>query len=268
MELLAIIDSPEGVAENLRGFYEKKSDGKFWLKVKTVGTVALEDVGALKQSNSEISAERTQLKDQMKKFEGLDPEIAHKAIAKLEEMKGWKPDDKIREQIADQVNQVKDAASREKKILETKLQETQGHLENMLLNNAADGGFFKHQFVEGGPDVLRPHVLARLGIFEENGKPIARVKTATGTVQFSLKSGSGSTPMDVQELLDTMKAQKPFSHLFAGSGASGTGAKGSGDSGGGDNKDLAGLKSSDRLVQIRRRQAPPTNVNSGQPIQR
>lgn len=71
-------------------------------------------------------------------------------------------------------------------------------------------------------EVLLPHVLAHLKVFDEDGEPVARVVDAKGNVKIADAAG---TPMTIPQLIETFRANAKFAALFPASGAAGSGAR-------------------------------------------
>ncbi len=230
MALKAVLANLDGLAENVANEYTKnEDDDKFYLDVDPVEGYALEDVAGLKNTLSGVQKERKEARDKLKKFEGLDPAKAKEALARVEEMSEWTPDEKVKQQMADAAKQLTDKHAGELTAAEAKAAKAQTQLGSLLVNGAAMAALAKHSLVKGGAELLMPHIANQVRLVEtESGELAPRVFTADGVERISLKQNSGSTPMGVEELVDTMKESDAFALAFAGSGASGSGASTSG----------------------------------------
>lgn len=230
MALKAVLANLDGLAENVASEYTKnEDDDKFYLDVDPVEGYALEDVAGLKNTLGTITKERKEARDKLKKFEGLDPAKAKEALARVEEMSEWTPDEKVKQLMADREKQLTDKSTAELTAAEAKAAKAQGQLSGLLVKGAAMAALAKHSLVKGGAELLMPHIASQVRLVEtESGEMAPRVFGPDGVERISLKPNSGSTPMGVEELVDTMKDNETFALAFGGSGASGSGASTSG----------------------------------------
>jgi len=239
MTLKAIVESVDGLDEALRAAYAPGTgeyEGKFVLQVEPVGTFELSDTGGLKSALSKERAAAADAQKALKAFEGIDVAAARDALSKVKEMDGWDADKKLAEHKA------KFEADTEAKYAAQMAQLQQKHetevaerdqLNNRLLDNvkqmsvvnAARAALAEH----GGSELLMPHIerQVRTGFDTETGKPSVEVLDADGNVRLSPASGS-TAPMNISELVATMKNDDTYKAVFAGSGASGGGTVGGG----------------------------------------
>ena len=238
MALKAIIANLTDVDESLRGEYRKgvpsdtngESADKFYLDVTSVDGFSLENVVGLKTVGSEAKSDRTRLKKELEAWKALNlsPADITALIAKAEEMKDWTPDQKAKEMIDAAIQQVKDKHTTEVGTLNDTIRSQGNSLSTLLVDDAVSKAMDKFEFVEGGRDLLRPHVQNQVRMLDDdNGKPATRVVNPDrlDLARVSLKSGNDG-PMDVEELLATMQQSKTFAPCFKG-----TTKKGIGDSG-------------------------------------
>ncbi len=250
MALKAVLANLDGLAENVANEYTKnEDDDKFYLDVDPVEGYALEDVAGLKNTLGTITKERKEAREKLKKFEGLDAAQAREDRARVEEMADWSPDDKVKQLMADREKQLTDKSIAELTAAEAKAAKAQGQLSGLLVKGAAMAALAKHSLVKGGAELLMPHIASQVRLVEtESGEMAPRVFGPDGVERISLKPNSGSTPMGVEELVDTMKDNETFALAFAGSGASGSGASTSGPPASAPT-DRTGMSSSQKIAE-------------------
>ena len=252
-------------AEYAKGNGESGRDPKlYYLDVTPAQGWALEDVAGLKHTLGEIKEERGKLRQKLQAFtdengEPLEPSAARDAVAKLDEIKNWSPDERVKESIKAQVAQVEEKYAGEKGTLEAQLEQRTSQIHRLLVDNAAREALSGFDLVKGGADLLMPHIRERVSVVEaeDTKELVARVVDSKGTPRISMKTGDTGF-MDVAELVGIMRDEDSFAPAFAGSGASGTGGTGVP----GTNKttqadgDVAAIKNpTERLKAIRRQQA-------------
>jgi hypothetical protein len=249
--LKAIIAKLEDANENVRSLYragtaEEGTEGKFVLDVEPADGFTLENVDGLK---SALSAERTahgQAKAKVKAFDGLDPEVARAAIAKVEELKDLDPkkdvDRIVEEKVGAQLTQLNDRHQSELTALNKRIARRDALLKKTLVEDQALKAIVAEK---GDPDLLLPHVLPSIQLELEDDdeadriQPKVKVLDAAGNVRIGDSAGN---PMKIEGLVGELKKHDKFSRLFEGDGVEGTG---DGD-GGGDrhrrNSDHGGKK--------------------------
>lgn len=230
MALKAIVTSLDGLPDSVATEYAKNDeDGRFYLQVDPVDGHALEDVAGLKNTLSGIQKERTEARERLKRFDGLDPDKAREDRARVEEMADWTPDDKVKQLMADQNKQVMEKHAAEMEAERAKSAKSREQLGKLLVQGEAHAALSRHKMAKGGAELLMPHIVSQVKLVaNEAGDLIPRVMSADGTERISLKPNSGATPMGIEELVETMKDSDTFALAFAGSGASGSGASTSG----------------------------------------
>jgi hypothetical protein len=85
-QLKTKIDSLEEVPEALRGFYEETGTGSYVLEIDGVPPQAQAKIAEFRENNINLAKEREQLEEKLKVYEGLDPDRARDAMAKLATM--------------------------------------------------------------------------------------------------------------------------------------------------------------------------------------
>lgn len=236
-ELPAFVpESLNNIPQDLRGLYveQKLPDGKvfFTPNVKAVDGWGLENVQGLKGALGATKEELKAASAKLKSFEGLDPEAARVALAKVEEMKTWTPEQKVKETIAAAV-----AAERQK--FEPKMNEmtqkyqkltsivTRGHVESEAIKAIANH--------KGEPAFILPVIHSRVKpeYNEATGEVTYTVMEANGTTpMYSRKPNSGTETMKIDEFVELLKTDPVYSKAFEGSRAVGSGSSGSSGSAG------------------------------------
>lgn len=234
MALKSVIAKLEDAAENVRSLYragtaDEKADGKFILDVEPSEGFTLENVDGLKNA---LSAERTEtgrLKAVNKAFDGIDPEKARTAIAKVDELGTLDPkkdmDRLVEEKVQAQLTQVNERHAGETAKLQKRLDGRDGLLRTTLVQEAA----VKAIAAEGGdPDLLLPHVLPSIQLELEEDEATGRVTPKTKVVgpDGNVRIGdSQGNPMSIAQRVGEMKTHDKFSRLFEGSGHTGSGSE-------------------------------------------
>ena len=255
--LKAIIntDAFEALDESVKAHYTKRDDGKsYLLAVEAVEGHGLEDVKALKNSLAHVRQERDEFRESIG---DLNIPEARAALEKVEEMKDWTPEQKVQGKIDEAVLQIKNKAATD---LENSAKVSDGYkqqLGEMLIHATARQALGKHELVNGGEDLLMPHIVSQTKTKEVEGRLVARIRGETEERdRVSMKQGS-TDPMGVEELVGIMAEDDKYSALFKGKGESGTPNKSSesthqlGDKSGGGKDDGKPLNPVDRLREAR-----------------
>jgi len=224
MALKAILteDEQNALPEALKGEYKKNADGNFVLDVIPTSGYALEDVVGLKGALGKERNAREALEQAQKAFEGLDPEAARKALAKLEEIKDNPLDEKVKAQVDAREKALNEKFAKELGAKDTEIGDYRSQLEEHLVTASATAAIAKHK---GVVDLLLPHVKSQVRVEKDAaGKFTARVIGADGHPRISLRQGN-SENMTIEELVETMRESDTFGVAFEGSQSSGTGAE-------------------------------------------
>lgn len=236
MALKAMLESLEGVAEELKEHYSERS-GKFYLDVTKVDGLALEDVGGLKKTvetlrtseknlRGEIKTAENALRDHQEKFKEIDPDAARSALGKIADIQNWDGEKKVREAVtvAEQRMQLKIDAlveqhSTEKTGLQKEVADSQSQLQEAVVTSKIVEAIHGE---EGNVSVLMPHVKSQVRMTKDNnGKWRPEVINAEGNPRIGgLNDGADMT---ITELVQEMKSQSTFAGCFAGANASGSG---------------------------------------------
>jgi len=220
MALKAIVETLEGLPEDVAKEYKKRDDGKFVLDVTSVDGLELAEVSKLQSALSKERENNRKAKEQLKAFEGIDPEKSREALRKVEEMANWEPEQKVKEQIEAVKSQMMDAHAKEKAKLEEKLKKLVSSLEEAMIVSVASQELAKQK---GSVRLLMPHIRQQTRLREADGSFIVEVMGEDGNPRLV---GSDGHPMSIAELVAEMKTQDDFASAFEGTGATGSGATG------------------------------------------
>lgn len=207
--------------ESLQEHYTQQKDGSYLIQITSQSGRTLEVVEPLKNA---LAAEK-EAKQKAKEALRQTQEQMESLQTKLGEMDGWEPEEKVKEQIQAQVQQVREKAQRE---IEKAAEDSKRHrsqLEKVLLNEAASRALSRQKLVDHGADLLMPHVMSKLTIMESNdGSLAARVLDENGNPRISSRQGVDS-PMTVDEFVESLAEVPAYRIAFAGSGATGSGPR-------------------------------------------
>lgn len=218
MGLRAVIAKLDDVAENLRGFYVKGDDGRFYLDAEGV-----DDMPAVRGLKSALEKERTEFKGFKQKFDGIDPEGVTALKAELEELKSKKPSNKTEEKIAELENRIAQMTklhAEEKSTFETTLAKAQAEKDDYIITSELRGAM-------GMPDIK-----ANPMFIEHILKPMTRLINGKAVIVDEagnprIKTGMGE-PVTPRDVLLEMKGKPEYAGAFPPSGANGSGAAPSG----------------------------------------
>jgi hypothetical protein len=225
-------DGLTGTVE-LKSLYAQQENGMFRLDVESVNGVALEDVTGLKSSLSK-TLDREKLANKQKKeieakFDGIEPDKAREAIAKLEEFASGKFDDKGKAQIEAAVNQFKDKSAKEAEVLKKEIEKQKTEAEKWkaaavkkTTSTEINGAIAK---AGANPNLSYYLETVTKPELQEDGTVKLIIYDKQGNVKLTNKSGSVE-PMTIEEHVAELKGIDSFAAFFPGTGASGSGATG------------------------------------------
>jgi hypothetical protein len=223
-----------------------KQDGAlFRLEVAPVtmdkAVYALEDVGGLHLGLNRLKTENKDLKTELAvlktNFEGLDPEEAKTAIAKIKEIGDAGSNDTQQKELEAIKSQL--TAQHTKKLTEvetrakTASEKAERYLASIKKSKIREAAIAAIQGEKGSIKVLMPHVASSCRIVVDPEDPdnpdkfIVEVMDEKGEARFSMKQGAVGLSMSPAELVSEMKAMDEFSPAFEGARAAGSGASGS-----------------------------------------
>jgi len=253
--------------------FKQGEDKRFYADLEPVDGWEFQHIEGLKatarterERREKWEKEATDLK---KAIGDMKPEEVAALKTRVEEMKLWTPDDKVKAQIAsiekqyaDKVKQVEDQTS-------GKIAKREAEIRRLLVD-ASTREILSRKEVGGDAELLLPHVhpMVKVTLDDATGKAAIQVVDANGDPIVSKKPGATGS-MTLEELL-TGHFKKQFPAAYKGSGATGGGAPGTtgggaaGAGGAGNasqNGDLKNITSpAERLKQFRRAPAPGQNA--------
>lgn len=189
--------------------------------------IAIEDVGGLKNTLSEVKTTRDKQTQQLAAFEGLNPKEAREAIKRVAELAKGLPEDQvkqIREQIVGELKTKHDEALAAK---DTEIKTQFGEIDRLARRAACVQAITE---AKGSVSLLLPilldpesphgHVRTVKGA---DGKYTARVFDKNGNEKITAGKGTGEMPL--VEFVGGLKNVPDLAGAFAGSGPSGGGTQ-------------------------------------------
>lgn len=212
----------------LKEHYAKGKDGKYRPVGKDGKTLVAET--KLLLTLDKEKALRKAAEDKLNSFAEIsDPAAALDAMRKVEEMKGWTPEGKVKEQIKVGVQEVVTAHQKELQKRELREKFLHDRLHETIVESKAREAMANLKIAGEDAEALYPHVMKGLRMVEDAGRIEARVFRDDGSERSSDEKRDGS-PMGIEEYVTTFRTK--FPKLFPGTGSSGGGA-GGGSAGGG-----------------------------------
>jgi DNA-directed RNA polymerase subunit F len=261
MALKPVLETLEGVAEEIQKEYEERDDGKFYLKIdgETVGEAEFKaKIDEFRTNNVKLMKDMEKLTADLKKFEGVDPAKYKQALEKLQSIDDQKliEEGKITELLATQTERMRGdyeaqiAALKESNAEgKEKFASLEGKFAAAMIDNTIQIAVnsIPHKIREG---VMEDIIARGRRVFkmDEERRPVAR--DASGSPLFGK---DGTTPLSIQEWVEELP--KNASHFFEPSsgGGSGGGAGAGGGGGSGVRKeDLSKLPPAERLKYLHR----------------
>lgn len=220
MALKAILDSLEGVSDEIKSHYEEK-DGKFYLKVTAVGGWALEDVTGLRNTVATTRKEREEAKEALKQWEalGVSADEAESLIERgkrLDTMDPEKDAPKLARELFDswKEGELKKIQVAHKKEIE-KMEGTNRTLSEQLEEEIIDARVLQAIVKAGGrPKGLTHLVKSQVRITQgSNGRLVAEVIDPSTKAP---RPGSGGNSMSLDELVAELKEDPELMGNFDG----------------------------------------------------
>lgn len=235
----ALLDSLEGLSADLQKEYtqitEGANKGKYLLAVESVAGLALEDVTGLKRTVQTLRNEKEAMAQAVKKFEGIDPEAATAALAKVKEWGDMTPEQKAQELLKSKEAQLATKFKAQEDALKNERDGAIKQLDQNIRVAAISQLVAAKKPMAGGLDFLMPHAMSSTRMKRlENGTFSVEVIGEDGQPRIS-PAGSGTDLMTLPQLIDELATKFPFA--FEANGSSGSGATGGG---GGSGKPAGG----------------------------
>lgn len=237
----------------LQAEYRQDNDG-YILDVIAVNGLTLANQTEVQNA---LNLERRKVKDVTKTLnaykvngELMEPAKFKNLMEKVDEIDSWDPDDKLAEhkaQFEAQLQarfdtQLAEAVTKHENeigTLRSDFETVETQLRNSILDSTANQAINK---AEGISSLLLPMIKAntKIEVDEQTGQRRVVVLDANGNVRMSTQSTNGTPPpMNLEEYVAELRANKEFAGAFRGSGAAGgggvggSGGAGSGGAGGG-----------------------------------
>lgn len=230
MALSAILDTIDGLNDEVKGHYTEIKDGpnagKFRLDVTPVSGLTLEDTSGLKSALQETRTERDRLKDRVKALGDLDVSDVKSKLEKLAELEAIDPT-KEADKIADQKAQAKvdQLLAKHTEALSAKdatIKQLQATVRKVAIQDAATQAIAK---ANGNSTLLLPHVISSLDLeMADDGSVTVFVKDAKGNRR--IRDGSGAD-MGIEDFIGELRSSDDFASAFKASGQTGGGTVGS-----------------------------------------
>lgn len=232
----AIVSKEEfgSVDKAWQGEYVPQEDGSYVLRVEPVNGVSL---GRIESAVKALDVERKAREKAEKAVADyideqgtpLDPVKARGALQKMAQMKDWKPEDKVREQIEHLKTEMGEAFGKEKKALQDKIELLERGLNESVVDAALMNGIAETKANPLLADLLRARIRPELD--PASKKFVPRVLDEQGNPRYELQ-GTEMKPMSVAGFIKSLEKDKRYEPFFPGTGSSGTGTTSPGRSSG------------------------------------
>lgn len=214
------VDSLDAVPENLRGAYAAGDDGKFRPRVgKTESGYAFEHVTGLRNSIEaaraearEAKAQLKDLKDQSKRFEGLDPDEAREAVDKLRSGKVTDKEQMSQREAALR-RQLEEKHQQQLAEIQEKAARYERDAQARLISSDGLAAIARHG---GNADLLMPIIERSVKIVAgDDGQLRAVVCKEDGTPRISMRDGD-TGDMTIEEWVgDILRTDPRYAGAFA-----------------------------------------------------
>lgn len=264
MALPLVINSLNDVPEVVREHYVEGSDslkGRFILDGTEVDGYRVAPVTDLKSALDKERRSAQEAAAKLKVFEGLDPEKAREAISRIERLDS-EVDDKAKEQFAILRKRLEDEFKAEREQIEKKYIEEsqsaetrtkvlQARLRQELITSRATLALHESGCI--APALMVHPIESMIDMtIDDNGKETIVVRGEDGNPRITRKPGSTDN-MQIEELVEELKADDRYSAAWGGSNASGIGRPHAHRAGSTTNQ-FEGLSPQERLRAFRQSQ--------------
>lgn len=207
----------------LKAYYKPMGEGgtDYVLDVAPERGFTFENTENLRRSLDRVKGAEAGYKAALDKFKDIDADKARGALAKLDEIDKWTPDQKVQEKIASLERQLGEKHGNEKKALLAQIEELNGLVNSTFVEAELTRAIAAHG---GRAPLLLPALVAgkRVKAVRDGNKFALRVLDETGQEMVTrLPDKSGA--MGVDELVASLKNTPDFAPAFAGSGPTGGG---------------------------------------------
>lgn len=243
MALKAIIDTTEGLDENIAALYTEQKEGpaagKYLLDVEGSGGFALENVDGLKSALSKERQAKETLERKVDAFGDLDPETARKAIERAEELAKIDPSKEADKIVEERVKAVREkmekAHGEELSKLASERDSLLSEVDRGARLQAKADAFDKHGVIPERRKPLEAYVDRFLKTEISDGKRLVSVVDESGAPIIA-KDGSN---MDVSRFVEDLKNDDAFAPFFKGVDRTGGGTPPNGSGAGGPGKTMS-----------------------------
>ena len=219
MTLKAMLKNLDGLSDSHKALYRKDGD-QFILDVEGVEGWALEDVKALKGALLKERTKAEELEKRGETFKDIDPDKARDALKKVDAMKSWTPDEKVKEQIEAKTKELaaqKDAEYAPKvKMLEV----TRRAYESLAVDRALEESASKAKFIS--PKLVLPHLRPGVAVVEKDGQLRVAVIDDQGKPRLHVNKDGSTREVTLDEYVTEKAQDKLFAPLIQGNGSTGT----------------------------------------------
>lgn len=218
MALKAMLKTLDGLNDAQKALYKQEGD-KFMLDVEP--TEGFELVGGglktalLKEREGREAAEK-----RIEQFKDIDPDKARDALKKVDAMKNWTPEEKVKEQIEQKTRELAAQKEAEYGPKLKSAEATRRAYESLVIDKALEDAAKKHKFVAPNivPKLFKDAVKLeeKDGVFTpvilgQDGKPRTVVE-GTGTIR----------NLTIDEYVGEKARDSAYAALVQGNGATGT----------------------------------------------
>lgn len=237
-QLAAVVKSLEAVKPEDQAFYIQDGDS-FVLDTEKY-------FAGMSSARDKEKEEARKAKEQLQKFQGIDPEAAKLALAKVQEMQdkqridAGKIDEVVAERVQNQVQAMKTDLETRLGAAEQRANQAEAQLSVVIVDNNVRIAAVKANVL---PEAMDDILFRASRVFRvEGGKAVP--KDGDNIIY----GKDGKTPMTMDDWMEGLKVKAP--HLFKRAEGSGGGRPGAGSGGTG----LEGLTGVEKLKAVRRQQ--------------
>lgn len=217
-----ILENLDDLNEGVREEYEELEDGRFRLKLESLGDMEVADTGALKRALENEREAARKARENLRRYTeaGIeDPAAAKAAIDKVAEMADWDPDKKAEEAREALRTEMARTFGNEKKELETKIGDYRDQLEKILRKDALVSAITR---AKGNIALLQPALMPFVQMREsDDGKLVVKVVNEDGSERIGSSDGSA---MSIDQLVAEVRGKREFSAAFDGVKKDGVGS--------------------------------------------
>jgi hypothetical protein len=231
----------ESLSEEIKSHYVEKDDN-FVLDITSVDGMVLENVDGLKSTVGKLrSSEKTltqnlstlesSLKEMQEKYKDIDADQARDLMSKVDEIKNWKGEDKVKEavkvaesRLQSKIDELVGQHKKKTSDLQDELEDTRVQLQDAIVNSKIIESITK---AGGNVELLMPHVKNSVQmIADSSGKFKPQVIDMNGNPRIGNVNGDDMT---IDQFIGEMKTKDVFAAAFNGTNSSGPGNRGSED---------------------------------------